>query len=106
STSPHWNERAPKRWLPPRQDALEANANVAANISEELQKLQPMAPNVLAIPPQGVRVIMELAAHIPDAIRMEVGEPSFATPPHVIAAAIARLQQDGRVGYTSNAGTL
>lgn len=65
-----------------------------------------MAPNVLAIPPQGVRVIMELAAHIPDAIRMEVGEPSFATPPHVIAAAIARLQQDGRVGYTSNAGTL
>lgn len=66
--------------------------------------MQPLAPNILAIPPQGVRVIMELASHIPDAIHMEVGEPSFPTPQHIIDAAIARLQEDGRVGYTPNAG--
>lgn len=65
--------------------------------------MQPLSQNVLAIPPQGVRVIMDLAWQIPDAIHMEVGEPNFPTPGHVVEAAI-RAASSGQVKYTPNAG--
>ncbi|HEX6987875.1 MAG TPA: pyridoxal phosphate-dependent aminotransferase [Bacillota bacterium] len=46
---------------------------------------------------------MERAWSIPDAIRLEVGEPDFATPAHVLAAAQAAMDE-GFTRYTSNAG--
>lgn len=65
--------------------------------------MQPLAANVLAIPPQGVRVIMELAWQTPGAIHLEVGEPNFPTPAHVTEAAITAASS-GQVKYTPNAG--
>lgn len=40
---------------------------------------------------------------MPGAIRLEVGEPDFATPPHVLAAA-HQAMDEGFTKYTSNAG--
>lgn len=47
--------------------------------------------------------MMDLAARIPDAIHLEVGQPDFRTPPHIIDAA-HQAARDGYTGYTPNAG--
>jgi aspartate aminotransferase/aminotransferase len=51
----------------------------------------------------GVRVLMEMAAQVPDCIHLEVGEPDFPTPPHIVEAAYEAARQ-GFTKYTSNAG--
>ena len=51
----------------------------------------------------GVRVLMEMAANVPDCIHLEVGEPDFPTPPHIVEAAHAAARQ-GFTRYTPNAG--
>ncbi len=51
----------------------------------------------------GVRVLMEMAAQVPDCIHLEVGEPDFPTPPHIVEAAHAAARE-GFTKYTSNAG--
>lgn len=51
----------------------------------------------------GIREIFDLANTIPDAIHLEMGEPNFPTPPHVIEAAAAAAHA-GRTKYTPNAG--
>ena len=51
-----------------------------------------------------IRVMFDLAeAHDGDLVRLEVGEPDFDTPEHVIDAA-ARAARGGATGYTANAG--
>ena len=51
-----------------------------------------------------IRVLFDAAARIGgDVIRLEVGEPSFTTPAHVIDAA-ARGAHDGHTGYGPNGG--
>lgn len=65
--------------------------------------MKPLATIPTALPPQGVRVIMDLAWQVPDCIHLEVGEPNFPTPDHIVEAAI----DAGRSGfhkYTPNAG--
>jgi aspartate aminotransferase len=51
----------------------------------------------------GIREIMDLAAGRPDVVHLEVGEPDFPTPTHVIDAA-ARAARDGFTKYTPNRG--
>ncbi|HWM87491.1 MAG TPA: pyridoxal phosphate-dependent aminotransferase [Kofleriaceae bacterium] len=46
---------------------------------------------------------MDLAARRPDVIHLEVGEPEFATPPHVLAAA-DEAARAGFTRYTANKG--
>jgi aspartate/methionine/tyrosine aminotransferase len=46
---------------------------------------------------------MELALALPDAIRLEIGDPDFPTPPHVIEAAAAAAR-DGFTHYAPGAG--
>ncbi len=58
---------------------------------------------VQAVPQSGIREVMELARPVEDAIHLEVGEPSFPTPPHVVEAA-ARAARDGWTRYVSSAG--
>ncbi len=56
-----------------------------------------------AMPRSGIREVMDLAATLDGVIHLEVGEPSFNTPAHIIEAAFA----DARAGYTKytpNAG--
>jgi aspartate aminotransferase len=56
-----------------------------------------------SLPPSGIRELMELAWAAGDVIHLEVGEPSFATPPHVVEAA-HRAARDGWTRYTQSAG--
>jgi aspartate aminotransferase len=58
-----------------------------------------------AMPASGIREIMTLADATPGCIRLVVGEPTFATPDHVLEAA-ARAGRDGYTKYTSNRGIL
>ncbi len=55
------------------------------------------------LPHHPIREVMELAWRTPDAIHLEVGEPGFPTPPHIVEAA-ARAARDGYTKYTPNAG--
>jgi aspartate/methionine/tyrosine aminotransferase len=48
---------------------------------------------------------MDLAGQIPDCIHLEVGEPGFPTPPHIVEAA-ARAGWDGFTKYTPSRGYL
>jgi len=56
-----------------------------------------------AIPPSGIRVLMEKAMEIPDAIHLAAGQPDFNTPKHIIDAAY-QAALEGYTGYTPNAG--
>lgn len=55
------------------------------------------------MPRSGIREVMEIASRLPDVIHLEVGEPDFATPPH-IAAAAAEAAARGHTGYAPNPG--
>lgn len=56
-----------------------------------------------ALPFQAIREVMELAWSRPGTIHLEVGEPGFPTPPHVVEAA-DRAARDGQTRYTPNGG--
>ncbi len=58
---------------------------------------------VRSLPRSGIREIMELAWTVDDAIHLEVGEPDFDTPEHIVDAA-HRAAVGGFTRYTSNAG--
>lgn len=51
----------------------------------------------------GARQIMDLAARIPDAIHLEIGEPDFTAAPYVVEAA-ERAIRDGLTRYPPTAG--
>jgi aspartate aminotransferase len=61
------------------------------------------SPAAEAIPQSGIREVMELAWAVEDAIHLEVGDPSFATPPHIVEAAF-KAARDGWTRYVSSAG--
>lgn len=65
--------------------------------------MKPLATLPQSLPPQGVRVIMDLAWKIPDCIHLEVGEPNFETPTHIVQAAVDAAEH-GFHKYTPNAG--
>ena len=50
-----------------------------------------------------IRVLFDAAAADPQAIRLEVGEPSFKTPSHIVEAAAAAARE-GWTGYGPNGG--
>jgi len=60
-------------------------------------------PAVTGMARSGIREIMDAAWGRPGAIRLEVGEPDFPTPAHVVEAAhVAALE--GHTGYQPSAG--
>lgn len=60
-------------------------------------------PAVRSIKPSGIRKFFDIAAEIPDAISLGVGEPDFVTPWSTRSAAITSLRR-GHTAYTSNRG--
>jgi aspartate aminotransferase len=64
---------------------------------------KPLSRGASRMPISGIRLIMDMSAKIPDAIHLEVGQPDFRTPPHIIDAA-HQAALDGYTGYTPNAG--
>ena len=67
--------------------------------------MKPLAHTPETMPGSGIREIVNLAVTMPDAIRLEVGEPNFPTPQHIVDGA-ARAVADGFTKYTQSAGLL
>jgi aspartate aminotransferase/aminotransferase len=65
--------------------------------------MKPFALAAQQMPRSGIRVILDLAARIPGVIHLEIGQPNFPTPPHIVEAAYQAMQH-GFTGYTPNAG--
>ncbi len=55
-------------------------------------------------PRSGIREMMDAAASLEGVLHLEIGEPDFPTPPHIVEA-VARAQRDGLVKYTLSRGT-
>ncbi len=65
--------------------------------------MKPLARRPQNIKRSGIREILEIAVRTPGCIRLEVGEPNFPTPPHIVEAA-HRAALEGRTCYTLSAG--
>jgi len=50
-----------------------------------------------------IRTILDAAARYADAIHLEIGQPDFRTPSHIIEAAV-RAAREEYTGYTANSG--
>ena len=64
-----------------------------------------ITPAALNYRRSAIRVLFDEAARIEGAVRLEVGEPSFVTPAHIIDAALEAAHQ-GHTGYGPNGGLL
>ena len=53
----------------------------------------------------GIREVVNVAITMPDAVRLEVGQPDFETPEHIREATV-RAVRDGLTKYTATAGLL
>jgi aspartate/methionine/tyrosine aminotransferase len=62
-----------------------------------------LAVRAVAARRSAIREVFELANALPDAIRLEIGEPSFPTPEHIVEAAF-RAAREGFTKYTPNGG--
>lgn len=62
-----------------------------------------LSRRIVDMPRSGIREIMDLAAGRDDVLHLEVGQPDFRTPPHVVEAANA-ASTAGFHGYTPNKG--
>lgn len=67
-------------------------------------RLVPLAAAVRELPPSGIRDLANAAAEIPGAIRLDLGQPMFPTPPHIAEAAKAAIEA-GFTQYTQTLGT-
>ena len=67
--------------------------------------MKPLAHVPATMPQSGIREIANLAASRPDCIRLDLGEPNFPTPAHIVEAAY-RAARDGFTKYTPPVGLL
>lgn len=58
--------------------------------------MKPPAARAVAARRSAIREVFDLANRLPDTIRLEIGEPSFPTPEHVVEGALAAA----RAGFT------
>ena len=65
--------------------------------------MRPPSKAIVRMARSGIREIYDLAITIPGAIHLEMGEPDFPTPPHIIEAASIAAEK-GHTKYTANAG--
>jgi len=66
-------------------------------------KLKPVSQRASSMPRSAIREIMALAAGRDDVIHLEVGEPDFTTPAHIVDGGCDALR-NGWTKYTSNLG--
>ena len=64
---------------------------------------RPLSRRANLMPRSAIREIMSLAAGRPDVIHLEVGEPDFGTPAHIVDQAFSAVRS-GATRYTGNAG--
>ena len=63
-----------------------------------------IATRVQQLPPSGLRRFFDIAASLDDVISLSIGEPDFATPPHILKAGLKSMCNGTR--YTSNSGMI
>ena len=64
-----------------------------------------VASRIRSVELSGIRVIFDLAAKMPDVVRLEAGEPDFKTPKHICEAA-EKAMREGKTHYTTSRGIL
>ncbi|MXX65383.1 MAG: aminotransferase class I/II-fold pyridoxal phosphate-dependent enzyme [Acidimicrobiia bacterium] len=64
-----------------------------------------LADRAVSLPRSEIRVLFDRAAARADTIRLEVGEPSFPTPAHIVAGAYEAARA-GHTGYGPNGGLI
>ncbi len=67
--------------------------------------MKPLNRNTKKMPHSGIREIVNIAVAMPEVCHLEIGQPSFNTPPHISEAAFAAARE-GHTGYTESAGLL
>jgi aspartate/methionine/tyrosine aminotransferase len=67
--------------------------------------MKPLAAGPRETTHSGIREVVNVAITMPDAIRLEVGQPDFDTPEHIVEAT-AKAVRDGLTKYTATAGML
>ncbi len=65
--------------------------------------MKALARTVTEMDRSPIRFILDRAARYADAVHLEIGQPDFATPPHIIEAAV-RAARHEYTGYTANSG--
>lgn len=65
--------------------------------------MKALSRSIAGIDRSPIRFILDRAAAYPGAIHLEIGQPDFAAPAHVIEAAV-RVARHEYTGYTANAG--
>jgi aspartate aminotransferase len=65
--------------------------------------VKPPSRSVAAMRRSGIREVLDLAVGRSGVLRLEIGEPDFPTPAHIVEAA-ARAAADGYTKYTINRG--
>lgn len=65
--------------------------------------MKPFARIPSQIPRSGIREIMGLSAEMEDVIHLEVGQPDFPTPAHIVEAT-CRYVREGHTKYVANSG--
>ena len=46
--------------------------------------MKPFSRAALTMRPSGIREVLDLALERPGTLRLEIGEPDFPTPPHIV----------------------
>ncbi len=67
--------------------------------------MKPLAAGPREVAHSGIREIVNVALTMPDAIRLEVGQPDFDTPEHIVEATVKAVRE-GVTKYTATAGLL
>ncbi|MGQ9598540.1 MAG: pyridoxal phosphate-dependent aminotransferase [Anaerolineae bacterium] len=67
--------------------------------------MKPLAAGPRETAHSGIREIVNLALTMPEAIRLEVGQPDFDTPEHIVEATVKAVRE-GVTKYTATAGLL
>jgi aspartate aminotransferase/aminotransferase len=67
--------------------------------------MKPLATGPRETSHSGIREVVNVAINMPDAIRLEVGQPNFDTPEHIVEATV-RAMREGLTKYTATAGML
>lgn len=67
------------------------------------RRMPELAPGMAAAPPSGIRELANAATDLEGAVRLDLGQPDFVTPDHIVAAA-KRAMDEGWTGYTQTQG--
>ncbi|MBX5489720.1 MAG: pyridoxal phosphate-dependent aminotransferase [Chloroflexi bacterium] len=65
--------------------------------------MKPLAQRASTMRRSGIRTLMELALQLPDCIHLEIGDPDFTTPTHIIDAAFDAARK-GATRYSPTPG--